>query len=401
MTPKLFTGLAITAVASLVLAAVVHNSSDTWDPGVAEGEKLFPELAANAERAKSITLRHNKDTLALERQGDTWTVKSADSYPAKAEKVRALLLQLNNAELVAQKTQNPERFALLELEDFFAKDAKSRMVSVNDENGKAIAEVIVGKSSAEQFAAGKGGTYVRRPGEKSTWLVNTKIDVPTNVSSWVDTVVAQVDTANLQSIRVDLGGGQTFAIEPVAGKPGGRKAYKLVDMPKDHKLKSDYVLSDVVNAFARIELDDVRKAGDRPVDASRQQQAVFNAKDGLVVTLTVRTEGQGDDTERWATLGAVVAPQQTASPSKPAPPGGDEPGDAAARSDEGETASRDAADVNTAAAKPDAAKPKSPSPQDRADKINASAKGWEFKLSNWKYDQIFKKREDLLKAASG
>jgi hypothetical protein len=350
MTPKLFTGLGIAAVASLVLAAAVHMNADSWDSGAAKGAKLFPSLTKNADRIASITLKRADKTLTLERKGDAWSLKDRGGYEVKGDRVRALLVRLSQAELVGRKTRNPERFKLLELEDLAGKDAKSRLVTVADDKGATLAEAIIGKRSTEQFAAGKGGTYVRRPGEKETWLANAEIDIDPAITQWVDTTVFEAQIAKVKRVAVEFPDGTKTIVEREAGKPANKDGYKLVDMPAGKKLKTDYALEDVVNAFARVEMEDVRKAGAGDAKAAAEKAskpgvASFESETGLKITITVRSEGDA----RWATVTAT----------------GD--GDAKAE----------------------------------ADKINAHVKGWEFKLPGWKYDQMFKKHDDLTVAASG
>ena len=115
--------------------------------------------------------------MTLARDKDAWTLADRGGYPAKAEAVRALLVKLAEAELVESKTRNKDRYALLELEDPAAKDAKSRLLRLLDDKGGVIAEAIVGKKRFDAFGGSKSGTYVRKPGDAQTWLTNADLDV--------------------------------------------------------------------------------------------------------------------------------------------------------------------------------------------------------------------------------
>ena len=81
--------------------------------------------------------------------------------------MRALLVKLAEAELVEGKTRNKDRYALLELEDPAAKDAKSRLLRLLDDKGVVIAEAIVGKKRFDAFGGSKSGTYVRKLGRRA------------------------------------------------------------------------------------------------------------------------------------------------------------------------------------------------------------------------------------------
>lgn len=341
MTPKTFTTLALAAGASLLLAAFVHTRADQWDSGSAGGAKLLPSLQRDMGRMATIMLKQGSQSITLERKGDAWSLKDRGGYPVQGERVRALLLKLADAQLVERKTRNPERFGLLELEDIGADGAKSRFLAISDEKARPLAELIVGKRSAEQFGAGKGGTYIRKPGDKDTWLVNAEIDVNPAVGQWVDTTIFEAQIAQVKRVEVTVPGETSnVVVEREAGKPANKDSYKLAGMAAGKKLKSDYTLEDLVNAFARVELEDVRKPVTPAADAPAPAVAVYEMENGGKITMRVRSEAD----QRWAIVEATGE------------------GDAKAA----------------------------------IDKINGVASGWEFRLPAWKYDQIFKKGSDLV-----
>lgn len=343
MTPKLFTSLGFAAVGSLLLAALVHARSDSWAPGGASGAKLFASLPRDAARAQTITLKQGANALTFEKKGEDWSIKDRGGFPVQAERVRSLMLKLAQAELVERRTRNPEKFKVLELEDPAGKDAKSRWLAIADDKGKALAELIVGKRSSEQLGQGKGGTYIRRPGENETWLVSGEIDVSTAVNQWVDTSMFEAEIAKVVRVTSEAPGQDKLQIDREAGKPANKDNYKLLGKPDDKKLKYEYSLEDIVNAFARVEFEDVRKlAAAAPATgapAAPVSTAVFESEGGMKITLRVRNEGDA----RWATVSA-------------------------------------AADGDLKAA---------------ADKINAKVSPWEYRLPSWKYEQIFKKPGEL------
>ncbi len=357
MTPRTFTALAVAAVVSLALAALVNASSDSWTSGEPQGAKLLANFGNSVARVKSLTIRQGEKSLVLDRKSDTeWVARSQGGYPVQTEKVRALLVKLLDAQLVSAKTRMPDRFKLLDLDDV-AKGSNSRLLSLVDDKGAKLAEVLIGKRSVEQFGAGKGGTYVRRAGQNETWLINAEIDVSADVNQWVDTLIAETDVKKVLQVTIDQPGKPQVRIDRESGKPADKDGYQLAGMPAGKALKTDFALEDVVNAFARLEFEDVRKkpAGDQPAPAAKPaagaktaaasdvSTAVFESEDGLLMTIAVRKEGD----VRWARVTAEGT-------------------------GEAETA---------------------------AEKINARANAWEYKLPSWKFEQMFKPRDDLLKDA--
>ena len=93
--------------------------------------------------------------------------------------------------------------------------------------------------------------------------MRAEIDVPTAVNQWVDTTSfeargrqGQADLKSTSPARPAL------VIERKPASPPTRMATSSVrPYPEGKKLKSDYTLEDIVNAFARVELEDVRKPG--------------------------------------------------------------------------------------------------------------------------------------------
>ena len=81
MTPKIFTGLAVAAVASLLLGALVHARSDAWVSGAPTGAKLLPSLPKDAARIGTVSIKQGAKSLVLERKGEDWSLKNSGGYP--------------------------------------------------------------------------------------------------------------------------------------------------------------------------------------------------------------------------------------------------------------------------------------------------------------------------------
>lgn len=333
MTPRTFTALALVAAGSLAAAALVHANANSWVDRLPGGAKLFPDLPRNAAAVATLAIKRGEDTLTLARAGDAWTLKDKGGYPAQADKVRQLMVRMANAELIETKTRNPDRFDLLDVGDPAKKDGNATLLTLADDKGGKLAEVIVGKRSAEQLGTGKSGTYVRRPGQNQAWLTDTDLSAAIGLSSWIDTIVLEMDTAKVTKLVVDVPGEPQLTVE----KPAGGEA-KLQAVPDGQKLKSDGTPGYMVDALSRLDLEDVRKAA--ATLPAAPLKAVATTASGLAVTLSAR--GEGDN--RWVTVSAAGE------------------GDA----------------------------------KDEAAKINARAGGWEYKLASWKLDQVFKKRDELL-----
>lgn len=342
MSPKTFTTLALTSIGALVLAAVLHASANTWLSQAAIGDRLFPVMTRDIARANLVTVMQGDKSIQIEKKGEDWFLKDRGGYRANPERMRPLLLRLANAEIVDPKTRNPERHKILELEDPKLKDAKSRHVRVSDTQDRALVDIIIGKRSSEMLGTGKGGTYVRRPGQNETWLVNAELDPVPLVPYWVDATMFETHVGKAQGVTVEIPGERPIEV----GKaPEGKTAtWAVTNVPDGMKLKYEFAADDMLNAFSRMELEDVRRAIAIPADVKPAGVSTFRDTKGLEIIATMY--GTGED--RWLKI--------------------------------------------TAKGSTDEAKKE-------ADEINAKVKDWDYKIGTWKLDQMFKKGADLYEKA--
>lgn len=343
MSPKTFTSLALASVASLILAAAIHASANPWISGAAIGERLFPVLGRDIARAQTVTVSQGDKSIVIEKKGDDWFLRDRGGYPANPERMRPLLVRLADAAIVDPKTRTPERHKLLDLDDPKASDAKSRLVRVTDTSDRALVDIIVGKRSSEQLGAGKGTTFVRRPNQNETWLVSVELDPTPLVPYWVDATMFETHVGKAQGVTVEIPGEKPVEV----GKaPEGKTAtWAVTTIPEGMKLKYEFAADDMLNAFSRMELEDVRRALPIPADVKPTGVSTFRDTKGLEILATMY--GTGED--RWLKIHAKGSTDEF---------------------------------------------------RKEADEINAKVKDWDYKIGSWKLDQMFKKGDELYEKAS-
>lgn len=340
MKPTSFALLAAVTVVALIAAIAAYGAQNRWSQPAVTGAPLFAGLGGQATRIARIELAQGGKSLVLARDKEGWVLADRGGYPAKLDAVRSLLVKLAQAELVEGKTRNKERYALLELEDPAAKDSKSRRVRLADDKGGAVAEVIVGKKRYDAFGSGKGGTYVRKPGEELTWLSNADLDVSVAVRDWVQTNVLDLAASKIAKVTLELPGEEPLVI---ARNATDINKHALAAIPEGKKLKEGAGIDGIVRGAGSIDLEDVRKptAGGSVTVAGT---ARIEADGGLVVTLKLRKDGE----DHWLSLEAT---------------GG-----------EGDT-------------------------KKVAEEVTRKAAGWEFKLPSGKAQSILKTPADLFEAS--
>jgi len=294
MKPKSFAVLAGVAALSLVAAVATYSASAPWSGSSAANQKLFAHLASAAGRIARIEIRQGPATLTLERAGEQWSITERNGFPAAADKVRALLVGLTEAELVEPKTRNPARYALLDLGDQEASGG-GKLVRLLDGTGEVLGEVVVGKSRRDAFGSGKAGTYVRRPADAQTWLASTEINSGVGLRDWAKTRLFETQTEKIKRISIERASEPAYQIE----REQGGTSHKLADIPAGKKLKYVNAIDNIVEALASIEFEDVRKAEAAP-DAGA---ASLETDSGLKVEIKIRR----DKDDAWLALSATGA----------------------------------------------------------------------------------------------
>ena len=337
--PQHFAALAAATAASVVVAAALFAGANRWSAGQVEGALLLPDLARQINTAAVVEVTQGPKKLTFERQGEQWKIKERSGYPASPEKVRALVITLAEAQLIEAKTAAKDRHKLLELEDPSAADAKSRLVRIRDAQNKPLAEVVLGKSRWDAFGSGRGGVYVRRLGDAQTWLATGEPKATLELRDWVTAQIFDTDQSKISRITLEHAGEEPLVVEKGDGK---EQKFKLAQMPEGKKLKQGVTVDQIAQGFGTIDMEDVRALEATPAGAGVSVLKV-EVEGGPTTTLRLRKDGDS----HWLSLAAKGE------------------GDA----------------------------------KKKADEINARVQGFEFKIPQWKADQIGKRRADLFETS--
>lgn len=340
--PQHFVVLGVVTSVALIWAALLNTSASYRSAGGVEGKPMLPELARQGAALGAIELTKGGKKLTLERAGDKWAIKERGGYPVLPDKVRALVVQLANARLAEPKTAAKDRLSLLELEDPTGKDAKSSLVRLLDANGKPTAELVIGKSRPNAFGAGRGGVYVRRPNETQTWLATAEPNVTIDVKEWIDPAIYKSEVTKLKRVTVEHANEVPIVVEK-GSEPDAKFALK--EVPTGLKLKQSANVDQIALGFGSIDIEDARKLDKTPI-GDKVSVITTESTDGVTVTFRLRREGE--PSEAWLSYVATG---------------------------EGDEAKK------------------------AAEAINAKSGGWEFKIPNWKADQIGRRAADLFETS--
>ncbi len=342
-------------------------------PSTAVGAKFAESLAAAAQvnSVAEISVHAAGKDVVVKRDGATWVVPTRGNYPADPEKVRDAVLSVAELTIAEAKTQKPENYSFLGVQDPEAKDSTSRLVTFKDAQGRVIVALIVG-STTPGAATSRGsnvGVYVRRAGEAQAFEVRTRLDPRATLEpepeKWIKKDLDGVNGDRVKNVLITHADGTSVELSKTKKED---RDYAVANIPPGRELKYAGAASAVAQAISNINFDDVRPIADIAQGATPTGTAVFRTFDGLVLTIDTSTK----DGTAWATLSAHYEPPNEPSPE---PQPSDQP-------------------------PPDAAKSKAPDEvKKEIESMNARFSGWAFALPSYRVQQLLSKMDDLLKPA--
>ena len=277
--------LLLAAIAATALAAFAVLSSRSGGAANVVSEKLFPDLAAQAEAAASIKIESPTVYVTLNKDAaGRWIVADRSGYPANAEGVRALVISMSQLDLIERRTADPRRQSALELTT--GQGGNGHAVTITDASGKVIAAMVAGKVQTRAAGATPGTLFVRRAGEDQTWLARGGLAIPASIGATLDKTLFKLDAARIARVEFRPRGMKPYSISRATPET---KAFKVDELPEGKIEAEAAVLQTPASAIAGLTFDDVIKA-----DAVKAEDAtvlVFTTFDGLTLNMTLLPGG--------------------------------------------------------------------------------------------------------------
>ena len=248
------------------------------EEAVSEQARVLPtlneQLAAVTE--VSIGSLDSDESVTLVKQENGWLVKEKSGYPADFEAVSELLGGLSELRVAERKTAKPENHGRLGVAA--RGEGTGTLISVQTISAEAgeMLELVVGKPAESR------GSFVRLNGEDQVYLTDAVVSADTDVMSFVDAVIINVDSADVQSVAIS-GPGSYLS----AGRSEAGAEMTLENLPVGAELKYDTVADSLARLLINLRFTDVE-----PYDAS-----IFQSASLLKVTTFSRGEIEVNSTE--------------------------------------------------------------------------------------------------------
>ena len=235
---------------------------------------VFTDLLDRVNDVSRIEIKSKTEQTVLVERGAGWEVENHGHFPALFEKVKGAVVALAELQVVERKTANKALYAKLGVEDPAGEAAASKLVTLLDRDGQALASLIIGNPSTGKTA----GTYVRLPDEAQALLVKGSLDVPANPMEWLVKDVAHIPSERIREVVIQKPGQALVRVYKNDPKDAD---YTLDALPKGHKVKSQLTVNSLATPLEYLRFDDVTPRADLklPADPTVTTLRTF---DGLV-----------------------------------------------------------------------------------------------------------------------
>ena len=317
---------------------------------------LLPDISKqinDVDRVEVISAG-NKTVATLVKTGARWRFEQMGGYQANWAKLQDLLAGLAQARVIEQKTDKPEYYARLGVEDVAAVDAGSVLVRISI--GDQSTGILVGHR-----ATGRPGQYVRLQNSAASALVDRRLDVPTGPLDWVDSQIIDISASEVAEVEIIQPQGERVFVTRISAD---QTDFDLVGLPQGREIITSWAVNSRGSVFYMLNMETVKP--EDSVDWSAAVKMRLLMFSGIEIMADMIEAGD----EHLLRLRAGF-PAADVVKSQP----------------EGDKISVEQQEIEKQAAIEVAKK---------VEDINQKAAGWVYGITKQKYDAMVKKPEDLL-----
>lgn len=205
-----------------------------------------------------IIIESQGEKFTIVNENNTWLILEKFNYPVSLLKVKEIIFGLADLKIIEQKTSKPENFAEINLEDLEL-NKNTTKISLLDVNHQKIVSLYLGK---REFIASPNSNYqnyifVRVPEELKTWLVAGSLPESFTFKDLVKQPLLHIPSENIVELKL-------IKVKDPKNLINIKKSFNkgnlnLLDVPKNYKLKDEYVLDNIINQFNYLNYEDVIK----------------------------------------------------------------------------------------------------------------------------------------------
>jgi Domain of unknown function (DUF4340) len=267
----LVAGVAVIALALWVSSRQPHEGMERT------GQLVLPGLEHSVNSITEVRLVKGDGTRTTLRKGTTDWIIAERGFPADSSRVRKLLLDLAQLQVVEEKTSDPASYSQIGVEDVSSPKAAGTRIELV-QPGKT-SSLIVGNAS------GTRSSYVRVSGAKQSWLASPQVTPEADPRRWLDDSVIDLPEARVKDVMEHPTTGVSYAVT----RPSVQQAvFSVPDVPKGRELTSASAGNPVASALSSLTLEDIHKV---TAPQTYPDHVTFHTFDGLTLDLSGRKDG--------------------------------------------------------------------------------------------------------------
>jgi hypothetical protein len=380
MKSKTIALLAGITIVGILLAVFANREPSSSLPK--SGQLVFPDLMNVVNDVNEVVIETKEQTLTLVRGEQTWGVKEKAGYRADVEKVKQAIVGLADLRIHESKTQNPELYERLGLQDKDQEGSTSKTVTVKTADNSEAAKLVIGNQRPAKGNPRMSDIYVRKPGDPQTWLAIGNVPIETMPDEWLDKEVTALPTKRVRQVTVTHPKGDTLHLSKA--KPDDLD-FHLDSIPSGFKISSQFNLNNVVGTLVQLSLEDVKPQAEVDFSANRGVSAVLETFDGL--RLHVQTTKLDEHVwGKFSTEFDANLIQPSESETKP---------EGSQKSDETETEKGDK-DTGADIPEKESILKKPEEVQKEVERLNQRVKDWAYALPSFRVENFSKLKKDLI-----
>ena len=372
--------LAGITIAGILLAVFFNREPSSSIPQ--SGQLLFPNLMSVVNDVNEVVIETKDQTITLVRGEKSWGVKEKASYRADVEKVKQAIVGLADLRIHEPKTQNPELYERLGLQDKDQEGSTSKTVTVKTADNAETAKLVMGNQRPAKGNPRMSDIYVRKPGDPQTWLAIGNVPIETMPDEWLEKEVTALPTKRVRQVTVTHLKGDTLHLSKA--KPDDLD-FHLDAIPSGFKISSQFNVNNVVGTLVQLSFEDVKPQAEIDFSANPGVSAVLETFDGL--RLHVQTTKL--DEHVWGKFSAEFDANliQTSEPETKLED-----------IEKNEGAETEKTDKDTEVKKPEKDSPlkKPEEVQKEVETLNQRVKDWAYALPSFRVENFSKLKKDLI-----
>lgn len=349
--------LSLAALTAIAVLALLFVPQDTLQESSALNELLVADVSKQINEVDRVEVvaPGNTTVASMVRTDAGWQLEQMGGYHANWQKLQSLLAAVAQAKVVAVKTDKPEYYSRLGVEDI--EQGAAGNVLLNIGVGDRNSGILIGHATQ-----GRPGQFVRLQDQEASVEIDRKLEVSMQLSDWVDTSIIDINQSEVAEVEIIHPGGERLLVTRISAD---QTDFDLVGMPEGREVQSSWSVNSLGSVLSMLELESVQAAEELNwAEATKLRLLMFSGVEVLAEILAV-------EDSYLMSLHASHPAANVINTGKPT---------------DSVTTEQQAIDKRAAE---DIA--------NRVERINLKVDGWVYGISKQKYDAMNSRLEDVLK----